>query len=105
MRRWRAKLGDLKVVTRTYDFYSPLQSIDYSKARDVTLTPVRIRRARDAMRVGVALAPEDRKSTGLVLGASVGTNVSMAVLPRLARGPVRGSKCGTKPDSAFCITP
>ena len=47
--------------------------------------PVRIRRARDAMRVGVALAPEDRKSTGLVLGASVGTNVSMAVLPRLAR--------------------
>jgi ABC-type sugar transport system ATPase subunit len=47
--------------------------------------PVRIRRARDAMQAGIALAPEDRKSTGLVLGASVGTNVSMAVLPRLAR--------------------
>src|ERR1700733_11918853 len=47
--------------------------------------PVSIRRARDAMDAGIALAPEDRKSTGLVLGASVGTNVSMAVLPRLAR--------------------
>jgi ABC-type sugar transport system ATPase subunit len=46
---------------------------------------VRIRRARDAMEAGIALAPEDRKSTGLVLGASVGTNVSMAVLPKLAR--------------------
>ena len=47
--------------------------------------PVRIRRVRDAMRAGIALAPEDRKITGLVLGASVGTNLSMAVLPRLAR--------------------
>src|ERR1700722_19521738 len=47
--------------------------------------PVRIRRARDAMDAGIALAPEDRKSTGLVLGASVGTTVSMAVLPKLAR--------------------
>jgi ABC-type sugar transport system ATPase subunit len=28
---------------------------------------------------------EDRKSAGLILGASVGNNVSMAVLPRLAR--------------------
>jgi ABC-type sugar transport system ATPase subunit len=47
--------------------------------------PVQIRGAQEAMRAGIALAPEDRKSTGLVLGASVGTNVSMAVLPRLAR--------------------
>ncbi len=47
--------------------------------------PIQIRRAQDAMRAGIALAPEDRKSAGLVLGASVGINVSMAVLPRLAR--------------------
>ena len=47
--------------------------------------PVQIRRAQDAMRAGIALAPEDRKSAGLVLGASVGTNVSMAALPKLAR--------------------
>jgi ABC-type sugar transport system ATPase subunit len=47
--------------------------------------PVQIRRAQDAMRAGIALAPEDRKSAGLVLGASVGTNVSMAALPQLAR--------------------
>ncbi|MBW0001408.1 MAG: sugar ABC transporter ATP-binding protein [Verrucomicrobia bacterium] len=48
--------------------------------------PVRIRRAQDAMRAGIALAPEDRKTAGLVLGASVGTNISMAALPRVARG-------------------
>jgi ABC-type sugar transport system ATPase subunit len=47
--------------------------------------PVQIRRAQDAMRAGIAMAPEDRKSAGLVLGASVGTNVSMAALPKLAR--------------------
>jgi ABC-type sugar transport system ATPase subunit len=47
--------------------------------------PVQIRRAQDAMRAGIALAPEDRKSAGLVLGASVGNNVSMAALPQLAR--------------------
>ena len=46
---------------------------------------VQIRRAQDAMRAGIALAPEDRKSAGLVLGASVGNNVSMAALPQLAR--------------------
>src|SRR5260370_4719726 len=49
--------------------------------------PVRIRRARDAIEAGIALAPEDRNSTGLVLGASVGTNVSMAVPPKLPPPP------------------
>jgi ribose transport system ATP-binding protein len=45
--------------------------------------PIRIRRVRDAM--GAGIAPEDHKATGLVLGASVGAKLSMAVLPRLAR--------------------
>ena len=63
---------------------------------------IQIKRAQDAMRAGIALAPEDRKSTGLVLGASVGTNVSMAVLPRLARGAVYRSESGAQSHPAFC---
>ena len=37
------------------------------------------------MEADIALAPEDRKSSGCVLGASIGTKVSLAVLPKLAR--------------------
>ena len=39
-----------------------------------------------AMRAGIAFVPEDRKTMGLVLGSSVGANISMASLRRLARG-------------------
>jgi ribose transport system ATP-binding protein len=39
-----------------------------------------------AMRAGIAFVPEDRKTMGLVLGSSVGTNISMASLRRLAQG-------------------
>ena len=63
--------------------------------------PVRIRRAQDAMRAGIALAPEDRKSTGLVLGASVGHNVSMAVLPKLARAQFIDQKAERKLIDGF----
>ncbi len=40
---------------------------------------------RDALVAGLALAPEDRKADGLVLGLSVATNVSMASLDRVLR--------------------
>jgi ribose transport system ATP-binding protein len=52
--------------------------------------PVKISRPRDAMRLGIALAPEDRKDQGLVLGMSVGSNLSLAALGlgRLSKGPV-----------------
>jgi ribose transport system ATP-binding protein len=39
----------------------------------------------DAIRHGLALAPEDRKSEGLVLGMSVAENASLASLKRLER--------------------
>lgn len=42
----------------------------------------------DALRAGVALAPEDRKLAGLVLGMTVAENVSLACLGRLSRAGV-----------------
>jgi ribose transport system ATP-binding protein len=48
---------------------------------------VQIRKPRDAIRagVGIALVPEDRKSEGLFLPMPVRDNLSIVVLPRLAR--------------------
>jgi ABC-type sugar transport system ATPase subunit len=40
---------------------------------------------RDAIQAGLALAPEDRKSDGLVLGLPVRANISLPSLRRLAR--------------------
>ncbi|MDR1037975.1 MAG: sugar ABC transporter ATP-binding protein [Deltaproteobacteria bacterium] len=44
--------------------------------------------AGDAVEAGVALVPEDRKREGLLLNSSIEENVSLAVLPRISRGPV-----------------
>src|SRR5690606_5336207 len=38
-----------------------------------------------AIRAGISLLPEDRKSEGIVPGLSVRENISLAVLPRLSR--------------------
>jgi ribose transport system ATP-binding protein len=46
---------------------------------------LRIRSPRDAIRAGIALAPEDRKSEGLVLTMSVAENASLACLDRTTR--------------------
>lgn len=40
--------------------------------------PVKVRTPRDAIRHGLALVPDDRKAKGLVLGASVLQNISLA---------------------------
>jgi len=52
--------------------------------------PVRIAKPRDAMQLGIGLVPEDRKDQGLVLGMSVGSNLSLAALRlgRLSKGTV-----------------
>jgi ABC-type sugar transport system ATPase subunit len=47
--------------------------------------PVRINSPRGAMRLGIALVPEDRKQLGLVLGLGVGSNVSLSALTRISR--------------------
>ncbi len=53
--------------------------------------PVRIRKPRDAIRHGIALVPEDRKTEGLLLSRSVRDNLSLTILRRIATfGMVRG---------------
>jgi ABC-type sugar transport system ATPase subunit len=48
--------------------------------------PVKIRSARDAMRLGIGLVPEDRKLEGLVLAMSATHNVTLPVLESVSRG-------------------
>jgi ABC-type sugar transport system ATPase subunit len=47
--------------------------------------PVSIRSPRDAIAAGLALAPEDRKAEGVVLGLSVAHNTTLACLSRIER--------------------
>ena len=47
--------------------------------------PVRLRTARDAMRLGIGLVPEDRKRQGLVLSMSALSNTTLAILRMLSR--------------------
>jgi ribose transport system ATP-binding protein len=48
--------------------------------------PARIKSASDAIAAGLALAPEDRKREGLVLGMSVSANASLVSIDEI-RGP------------------
>ncbi|MBV9652992.1 MAG: sugar ABC transporter ATP-binding protein, partial [Acetobacteraceae bacterium] len=50
--------------------------------------PVTIRSERDALDLGIALAPESRRDQGLALNMSVGFNLNLPILPRLSRGPL-----------------
>ena len=45
--------------------------------------PVQINSPKDAIKLGLAMVPEDRKLQGLLLGFSVEQNISLAVLARL----------------------
>jgi ABC-type sugar transport system ATPase subunit len=47
--------------------------------------PVRIGSPKDAMAAGLALAPEDRKAEGVVLGMSVAQNTTLSCLPKIER--------------------
>jgi ribose transport system ATP-binding protein len=49
---------------------------------------VRLHSPRDAIRLGIGLIPEDRKTQGLCLGQSVAFNMSLTALPDMARGGV-----------------
>ena len=63
-----------------------LFGLDTSVTGSVTVrgAPVRIRSARDAMRLGIGLVPEDRKGEGLVLGMGSLANVTLPLLDRLS---------------------
>ncbi|HEY1945022.1 MAG TPA: sugar ABC transporter ATP-binding protein [Roseiarcus sp.] len=47
--------------------------------------PVRFRSPRQAIQAGFGLVPEERRESGVVLGLSVGANLSFPILGRLAR--------------------
>jgi rhamnose transport system ATP-binding protein len=49
-------------------------------------TPLPRRNPSAAMRAGVALVPEDRRKQGLVIDASVASNITDAIRPSLAKG-------------------
>ena len=48
--------------------------------------PVQIEFPEDAIKLGIALCPEDRKEQGIVARRSVADNISMAVMPSLCKG-------------------
>ena len=48
---------------------------------------VRIRNERDALKLGIALAPESRRDQGLALNLPVGFNLNLPIFRRLSRGP------------------
>lgn len=50
--------------------------------------PVTLRSPEDAIRKGLAFVTEDRKGSGLVLSATVRSNICMAQLAQLSSGPV-----------------
>ena len=57
---------------------------------EIGAKPRRIANPREAMRAGIALVPEDRKSEGLFLPLSVGENITLPILRRLTRlGAIR----------------
>ncbi|HRO47275.1 sugar ABC transporter ATP-binding protein [Agriterribacter sp.] len=49
--------------------------------------PVTIRSPKDAIRYGIGLITEDRKSTGLVLSGTVKHNITLAALKSCCKGP------------------
>jgi ribose transport system ATP-binding protein len=49
---------------------------------------VDIRSENDAMKLGIALAPESRRDQGLCLNLPIGLNINLPVFKRLSRGPI-----------------
>jgi ribose transport system ATP-binding protein len=55
---------------------------------------LRLRGPQDAIRAGIALIPEDRRSQGLVLDHSVRENLTLPLLDRMRRGPLLDDRLG-----------
>jgi ribose transport system ATP-binding protein len=60
--------------------------------------PVRLSNPRAAIRAGIALVPEDRKSEGLLLSIGVRENLTLAILRRVSRCGV----IGKRQEQALC---
>jgi ribose transport system ATP-binding protein len=63
-----------------------------SRVKSGTITirerPVRFRSPRDAIRAGLALVPEDRKTEGLLLPLSIRANLTLPILDRISRAGI-----------------
>ena len=57
--------------------------------------PVAIRSERDALDLGIALAPESRRDQGLALNMSVGFNLNLPIYRKLSRGPLLSGRAET----------
>jgi ribose transport system ATP-binding protein len=55
-------------------------------------TPLKRSSTASALKAGIAMLPEDRKSDGIVPGLSVRDNIALAALPRLSKGGVVSEK-------------
>ena len=55
-----------------------------------------IKKPRDAMRAGLALVPEDRRTQGLVLDHTVKSNINLPILPKLKKGVFIDDSKGTE---------
>jgi len=55
-------------------------------------TPLKRSSTAGALKAGIAMLPEDRKSDGIVPGLSVRDNIALAALPRLSKGGVVSEK-------------
>jgi ribose transport system ATP-binding protein len=55
-------------------------------------TPLKRNSTAGALRAGIAMLPEDRKSDGIVPGLSVRDNIALAALPRLSKGGIVSEK-------------
>lgn len=71
------------------EIMTALFGADRADAGDIRIKDrsVSFKDTRDAIQHGLAMVPEDRKDAGLVLSNSVGFNLTLAVTPRLGRGP------------------
>ena len=55
-------------------------------------TPLKRSSTSGALKAGIAMLPEDRKSEGIVPGLSVRDNIALAALPRLSKGGIVSEK-------------
>lgn len=80
-------LGGLLGSGRTETVKAIAGALPLSGGRvSVAGTPLRTGSTAAAIKAGISLLPEDRKSEGIWPGLSVRENIALAILPRLSRG-------------------
>ena len=78
--------------------------VDRAVGGDLVLDnqPLKISSARDAIKHGVYLVPEDRRNTGLILELSICENITLPDLPRYARAGLVARDAERKTANEMC---